>query len=35
MDMWRSGKFQEYYTTWFGEGTKFHIPLRWQMEIWP
>lgn len=22
MDMWRSGKFQEYYTTWFGEGTK-------------
>ena len=35
MDMWRSGTFQEYYTTWFGEGTKFHIPLRWQMEIWP
>lgn len=35
MDMWRSGKYQEMYTRWFGPDTKFHIPLQWKMELWP
>ncbi len=35
MDMWRSGKYLEMYTKWFGPTTKFHIPLQWNMELWP
>lgn len=35
MDMWRTGKYQEIYTKWFGPDTKFHIPLKWNMELWP
>ena len=35
MDMWRTGKFQETYNKWFGPNTSFHIPLTWQMELWP
>ena len=35
MSMWESGKFNEYYDKWFGENTKFYIPLVWKMELWP
>ena len=35
MNMWETGKFQEYYDKWFGENTKFYIPLTWKMELWP
>lgn len=35
MEMWKSGEYQALYDQWFGEQTKFHIPLLWTMELWP
>ena len=35
MEMWKSGEYQKLYAKWFGEKTKFPIPLEWTMEIWP
>ncbi len=35
MDMWRTGKYQEIYARWFGPDTNYHIPLQWNMELWP
>lgn len=35
MDMWKTGKYQEIYKSWFGESTRFAIPLQWNMELWP
>jgi polar amino acid transport system substrate-binding protein len=35
MEMWKSGEYQKLYDKWFGEKTKFYIPLTWQMEVWP
>ena len=35
MEMWKSGEYQKLYDKWFGEKTKFYIPLEWTMEIWP
>lgn len=35
MEMWRSGEYQKLYDKWFGQNTKFYIPLNWTMELWP
>lgn len=35
MEMWKSGEYQKLYDKWFGESTKFAIPLNWKMELWP
>lgn len=35
MELWKSGEYQKLYDKWFGEKTKFYIPLTWKMEIWP
>lgn len=35
MEMWKSGEYQKLYGKWFGEQTKFPIPLTWTMELWP
>jgi len=34
--MWKSGEYQKLYDKWFGEKTKFYLPLNgWTMEVWP
>lgn len=34
-EMWVSGEYQKIYDKWFGKGTKYYLPLDWQMELWP
>lgn len=34
-DMWKSGEYEKTYNKWFGEGTRYPLPLTWKMEIWP
>lgn len=34
-DMWTSGAYKTSYDKWFGQGTKYYIPLTWKMEVWP
>jgi len=35
IEMWRSGEYTKTYERWMGPKTRFHIPLRWKMDIWP
>ncbi len=35
MELWKSREYKKIYDKWFGESTKFHIPLTWTMEVWP
>ncbi|HBW17020.1 MAG TPA: amino acid ABC transporter substrate-binding protein [Desulfovibrio sp.] len=34
-EMWTSGAYQKSYDKWFGKDTKYFIPLKWKMEVWP
>lgn len=33
--IWKSGKYSEIYKKWFGPDSKYHIPLKWEMTLWP
>jgi len=35
IELWRSGEYAKIYDKWMGPKTKYHIPLRWKMDIWP
>lgn len=38
VEMWKSGKYMEIYTKWFGPDSNFAMPFdawNWQMEVWP
>jgi len=35
IEMWRSGEYAKVYEKWMGPKTKYSIPLRWKMDIWP
>jgi len=35
IDLWRSGEYAKIYEKWMGPKTKYSIPLRWKMDIWP
>ncbi len=34
-EIWTSGHYLTLYNKWFGPDTNYHIPLTWEMEIWP
>jgi polar amino acid transport system substrate-binding protein len=35
IEMWRSGEYAKIYEKWMGPKTRYSIPLRWKMELWP
>ena len=35
IEAWETGEFEEIYNRWYGPGTKYELPLNFEIEIWP
>lgn len=35
MEAWETGEFEEIYNVWYGPGTKYELPLSFEIELWP
>lgn len=35
IELWQSGEFKKIYDKWYGPGTKYELPLNFEMEVWP
>ncbi len=34
-EIWLEGEYDSIYDTWFGPQSPYHVPLEWQMTVWP